>query len=127
MLLMPLTISRRGFVCLWEYGGGCTNTGSAQIITDADGKPKRAIFVSTHGDLCNGNHALIPVNIGDKIVTADTERDKTFLGVFEIVAIRDGKAVCDICTEPIAESAIVAALLKARDYHCREPYYIQGD
>jgi len=127
MISLKLTISRCGFACLWESGGAYTNTGSSQIIADANGYPKHAIFVRNRGNLCNANHALIPVNIGDKIVTAETHRDKVFMGVLEIVDIRDGKAICDVCTEPIAEGALAAAIVKARDYHCRKPYYIKED
>lgn len=37
-----LTRSKRGLPCLWENGGGYSNTGTAQIITDGQGYAKRA-------------------------------------------------------------------------------------
>ncbi len=41
MNMYQLEISRSGIPCLWESGGGYTNTGEAQIITDKQGYPKR--------------------------------------------------------------------------------------
>ena len=117
--------SRTGIPCLWECGGGYTNTGSATIITDKNGYPKRAIYVRTHGDRCNGDHALIPVSVGDKVVVAKTHRDETSVTVFVISAIYDDGAELEPCATPIAEDAIMAAITKAHQYHCRRPFYIK--
>ena len=125
MLNLNLHRSRSGLPCLWECGGGYTNTGSAAIITDKNGYPKRAIHVRTHGDLSNGNHALIPVTVGDKVVVAETQRDKTAVKVLEITAIHEAEADFELCNTPIAEDAIMAAIAKARHYHCRRPFYIK--
>jgi hypothetical protein len=65
---MPLHRSRSGLACLWERGGGLTNTGDAQLVTSPTGKPKRAIHIRTHGELCCANHALIPVKVGDNSI-----------------------------------------------------------
>lgn len=119
--------SRSGLPCLWESGGGCTNTGNAAIITDKNGYPKRAIHVRTHGDLCNGDHALIPVSVGDKIILAETHREKVTLVVLKITAIHDDDFDIEPCWTPIAEDAIMAAIAKARDFHCRRPYYIKEE
>ena len=122
---IKIELSNSGKACLWEGGGSWSNTGSATIITDYDGYPKRAIFVRDHGDLCNGNHALIPVTVGDKIVTAETHRDKAAITVMEIVGIDGAEAEVEICAEPIAEAALATVIAKARYFHCRRPFYIK--
>lgn len=125
MVNLKLCHSRSGLPCLWECGGGYTNTGSAAIITDKNSYPKRAIYVRTHGDLCNGDHALIPISVGDKIILAETHREKVTLVVLKITAIHDDDFDIEPCWTPIAESAILAALEKSRSYHCRSPFYIR--
>ena len=42
MKKMDLTISKKGFPCLWERGGGMTKTGDATVIAGASGEPKNA-------------------------------------------------------------------------------------
>lgn len=42
MKKMNLTISKKGFPCLWERGGGMTKTGDATVIAGASGEPKNA-------------------------------------------------------------------------------------
>lgn len=76
-----ITRSKRGIPCLWENGGGYSNTGTAQIITDGQGYAKRAIYVRTHGDLACGDHALIPVQTGDHVVTVYRHRNKVSIEV----------------------------------------------
>ena len=66
---MPLHRSRSGLACLYECGGGLTNTGGAHLVTSPTGKPKRAIHIRTHENLCNDDHALIPVKVGDCVVS----------------------------------------------------------
>lgn len=120
-----VTISRSGIPCLWERGGGYTNTGVAQIITDGQGYPKRAIAVRSHGDLACMNHALIPVHEGDHIVTVNRHRDKIAVQVERIASIAGDTATVVPEREPICVDAINAAVAKSEDYHCRTPYYIQ--
>lgn len=38
---MPLHRSRSGLACLWERGGGLTNTGDAQLVTSPTGKAQQ--------------------------------------------------------------------------------------
>ena len=61
-------ISKSGLYCMWESGGAYTNTGSSSIITDCVFKPKRALFIKTRGNLACGVHALIPIEVDDKII-----------------------------------------------------------
>lgn len=124
--IIEITRSKSGYPCLWERGGGYTNTGEAQIITDGQGYPKRAIAVRSHGDLACMNHALIPVHEGDHIVTVNRHRDKIAVQVERIVSIEGDTARTVPETAPICDGAIWAAAEKSNDYHCRVPHYIQG-
>ena len=66
--------SKTGLPCMWESGGGATNTGGAKIICSANGLPKKAIYIPRGGHLSNGEHALIPVTIGDIIIFYSHDR-----------------------------------------------------
>jgi len=128
--------SRSGLPCVWERGGGATNTGAATIIADPEGRPKRAIYVRRKGSLSCGEHALIPVRIGDVVIEASHHRGDFDINVFRIVEVLNEEAVVEAIAdfrngewapqEPdgaIAE-AVKAAQRKAMCYHCREPHYI---
>jgi len=122
---VEITRSGSGIPCLFERGGGYTNTGDAQIIADVGGYAKRAICVRTHGDLACGNHALIPVRVGDHIVTVERHRDNVAIQVERITAIHQDTATVVPETALICYDAIAAAVAKSREYHCRTPYYIR--
>lgn len=124
--------SKSGLSCLWECGGGWSNTGGAQIICDRFGNTKKAIYVPTHGDLCNGEHALIPVTVGDIVINDEQHHGNHEISVWKIINIEDGKAVLTLLeycgkarldTETVSHNAIIAAMEKASDYHCRSVYY----
>ena len=128
--------SKRGLPCLWEAGGGYTNTGDAVIIGDPDGKPKKAIYIRRSGSLACGNHALIPVKVGDIIVEASHHRGDFTIYVSRIVKIRKDEADMEVLHEfsrgewdSVPPDGILkmvqAAQEKATDYHCRDAYYIQ--
>ena len=117
--------SKRGIPCLYESGGGYTNTGAAQIIADRLGYPKRAIYIRTSGNLACQEHALIPVGCGDHIVTVKRHREHVAIRVDRIESIEENTASLVMKTEPICFDAINAAIEKSNDYHCRQPYYIR--
>jgi hypothetical protein len=133
----PIERSRSGLPCLWERGGGATNTGSAAIIADPEGRPKRAIYVRRKGHLSCGEHALIPVRVGDLVIRASHHRGDFDIEIFRIVEISGDEAVVEAIAdfrrgewaphEPDGEiaRAVEAAKRKARCYHCREPHYIE--
>jgi hypothetical protein len=129
---IDVEISKSGLSCLWESGGGLSNTGTSRIICDRFGNAKKAIYVPTRGDLCNGGHALIPVTVDDIVVEDTRHRENHMISVWEITKIEDGKAFLRLLeyaenvkadTEQIYTDAITAAMEKARDYHCRSIYY----
>jgi hypothetical protein len=128
--------SRSGLPCLWERGGGATNTGSATVIADPEGRPKRPIYIRRRGPLACGEHALIPVRVGDLVVRASHHRGDFDIEVFRIMEISGDEAVVEAIAdfrkgewapaEPngaVAE-AVRAAQQKATCYHCREPHYV---
>lgn len=121
---LKMVRSKSGLPCVWERGGGYSNIGDAQIVTDGQGYPKRAIHVRTYGDLACGDHALIPVEVGDHVVTVDRHRDKVSAKVERIVSIQEDSATVVPAETPICVNAIYAAIDKSADYHCRTPYYI---
>lgn len=121
-----IEITKSGLTAMWERGGSFTNTGWVTIIADCNGYAKRPVCVRTCGDLACGNHALIPVATGDVIVSVDRHHDKVAVTVERIVSILDDGAVVESCNEPICVDAIQAAIEKANDYHCRQPYYIKN-
>lgn len=122
-----ISFSKAGAPCLAECGGSYTNTGSARIIADKSGYPKRAIKVFDRGDLACGNHAVIPVQVGDVVITADRHHDKVALAVARITAIEGDTAYTVPTADPICRSALEAAVEKSYDYHCRRSYYIRKD
>ena len=82
-----ITASKSGLPCLDECGGGWTNTGFAQIVADALGRAKRAIHVRTHGELACKDHAIIPVRVGDVVVTVDRHGPAVAITVECIIAL----------------------------------------
>ena len=124
---MNLTISKKGIPCLWEWGGGWTSTGTAMIIADYKGDMKKAIYVRKHGNLCNNDHALIPVREGDHLIFAERARGVMTYQVQKIdkIDLENEIAECIVLDEiPIyLEEAIKACVAKCDDYHCRDVYY----
>jgi len=127
--------SKKGFPCIWECGGGYTNTGEATIIASQSGGPKKAIYIRNRGPLANDNHALIPVDVGDYIIYANHHRGDFEVTVYKIVRIEEETAVIeqtncfsrgewDVELPAHLEIPVMAVKQKATCYHCREPHYI---
>ena len=71
--------SKRGIPCMWECGGGYSNTGESQIIAGKNGEAKQPIYIRRRGELACCEHALIPISVGDYVISAlfaTTERKK---------------------------------------------------
>ena len=131
-----LTISRTGIPCLWEAGGGYTNTGSATIIAGPNGEKKAPLYIRQRGPLACARHALIPVDVGDYIISTNHHRGDFETQICRVEEIHAETAVCSIISEyshgewtgyedhHFLTPAIDAALEKATCYHCREPHYV---
>jgi hypothetical protein len=141
---IKISATNRGFPAMWESGGGLSNTGYSQIITDRQGEPRRPVFVRNRGDLACKEHALITVHEGFYIVKAGRHHDDYSFSISRIVTTKvrdlDGKkweATADVellnsfrnnawekPLDPKLEAAVKAARRKTQEYHCRSPYFI---
>jgi hypothetical protein len=131
--------TKKGYPALWEQGGGATNTGEAQIITGPQGEKLRPIFTRTKGHRANGQHALFVVQLGYHVIQVGywNKRDPPYnVAVYQLQEViefvdnpdkpEDKKllALARVVSPPdFLQSAIDAAMSKARCYHCREPHY----
>jgi hypothetical protein len=138
-----LSISRSGIPCLWEHGGGWSNTGESVIIAEPDASPAKPIYIKKSGSLACSRHALIPVHIGSVVIEAHHHRKDFFVSVWHIKSINETDETAEaemiaeyssgewvFINEPRPEvadhlpAAVEAAQNKATCYHCREPHYI---
>lgn len=95
-LKIPLVYSEgKGIPCIWE-SGGATKSDNAEVVLVAgpDGLPKPAL--TTH-DKYNGNHALIPVKIGDHVIRLSRAKEHFFIMAGKIVALTTEKPAVAIC------------------------------
>ena len=137
---MQITIERtkKGLPAVWEYGGGKTNTGNAQIVCNANGTPKKPVYIRRRGALANEEHALFIISPGNIIIQAYHHRYDFRIVVLWILDIKDDEAVCKVIHEfdkgewdveppEYLLPAIEAAKEKAVCYHCRSPHYIKTE
>ncbi len=140
-----VTRSKTGIPCLWESGGGATNTGESRIIAGADGAPKKPIYIKKSGHLSNGEHALIPVKVEDYVIIAYHHRQDFDIKIYKITGFDQqlnpsGESHSSFASSVLThhfnfgewdkqpdkklDQAIDAAMAKATTYHCREAFYI---
>ena len=86
--------------------------------------------------LACGEHALIPIAVGDYVITAKHHRQDFDIEIYRVMQINTDTASLELSTEfsngewreplPPAEfeAAVQAAQEKATCYHCRSPHYI---
>ena len=148
---LDIVKTRTGKAAIWEWGGGCMNTGNAQIICSSDWKPLEPIYIKRRGHLANGNHALFPARPGIIVIMASHHRGDFNIGIHQLVELQeiDGEYKAKWKTlfgykdgewakyndekgkwepgEPPPESqkAIKSAIEKAKCYHCREPHCVK--
>lgn len=121
-----LEFSKTGLPCMWESGGGATNTGGAKIICSSNGLPKKAIYIPRGGHLSNGEHALIPVAVGDAIVFHSYDRRGTETRLEKVSQIVGDRAhTVTIEMQDCYKNAVEAATKKSHVYHCREAVYVK--
>lgn len=78
-----------GNPALWESGGSWGRTGRAVIICSKHGKKKSPAYIRKRGRITNDDHALIPIEIGDVVVSASHYSEDFEIGVFTITEIGD--------------------------------------
>lgn len=128
-----IEISGSGLPTLTECGGGWTNTGSSRIICDKYYQKKKAIFVFTSGPLACSDHAVIPIRKGDHIICCDLWGGSFDVSIYQITGIDTSEKTAEAVLKSnkqhrgnyIGNPAVVAAIEKCKDYHCRCPYYIK--
>ena len=132
--------TKKGYPALWEQGGGCTNTGEAQVIAGPQGEKLKPVYIRTKGHRANGQHALFVVQPGYYVVKVwywnkqDPPYDITVYQIQQIVDFNENPdhpedkkllaiAVKVEVEKPELKEAIEVAMKKARCYHCRTPHY----
>lgn len=137
MTKITIEKSKRGIPCLWECGGGMSNTGDSRIIVDRHGEAKKAIYVRSRGQLSCSYHALIPVAVGDYIIMANHHRKDFNVYVYRVESINleeeflEAKLINTFSQNEweqdldfFLEKPVEASMNKASCYHCRTPHYI---
>lgn len=83
MKILPCEISKKGIICLWEWGGHSVNhsSGIVQLICDNQFRKKNAIFLKKE---LNGKHALIPVRTGDYALQVIQISDENMLKLWKL-------------------------------------------
>jgi hypothetical protein len=131
--------SKRGLPVIWESGGSYTNRGGATLVAGSSGEMLPAIFVRHGGNLACGQHALIPVEVGNLILNIGHRRGDYSIEINRIVGFErktetSEVAIVELVAEysqgewdkdyPLFDAFVNAAKRKVGDYHCRSAYYI---
>ena len=137
---MTIELSKRGLPCMWEQGGAYSNTGDSILIGDAFGNPKKAIYVKRKGELSCGEHALIPLQKSDTIVTTSQWRHDFTINIYKVVNVDLEEKFANLewinnfsCGDwdkhlkQMYINMVEAAKDKATSYHCRSAMYIKED
>ncbi|MEM4973403.1 MAG: hypothetical protein QXR87_06840 [Candidatus Hadarchaeales archaeon] len=125
-----------GVPCLWEAGGGMTNTGRSTIIAGPKGERKKALIVKTAGHLAGREHAAIPIEKEDYLIEVYRHRDEISIWISRVLEVEQKivrvsevywKERGEWFPEPPPQElqeAIKAAVEKACCYHCRSPHFL---
>lgn len=142
MKKLLIELSKRGIPCLWERGGGFTNTGNCELICDMNGHPKKPIYIRKSGTLACDSHALIPIRVNDyfiefyhhrknfgitilKIISFNIDSEEKNAYVEQVNHFCEGKWEYEI--EEKFNKVIEAGKKKCLDYHCKKPYFIKKE
>lgn len=85
--------TKKGYPALWERGGGFTNTGEATIIASPSGAPKKPVYICRRGHLANREHALIVLEVGDYIISANHHREDFNIYIYKIRQFKTEKFI----------------------------------
>lgn len=140
MVELPVELSRNGLTCMWESGGGYTNTGYATLIANDEYGKKKPIFIKKSGERACNEQALIVVRPGHVICKTHHHQGQHTTTIYRIVEIyqEEGvyKARCEITNSfedgtwsclPSKELMDMAraAWEKAESYHSRTPVWVK--
>ena len=135
---MKVEHTKSGLPCLWEEGGGMSNTGAAIIIAGPHGEALKPVYIKRRGHLANGKHALFVVRPGTVIISLDHHRGDFYIKVSQVEGIQGDEAKMktlavfsrgewDNLPPRILAPAILAGVNKATCYHCREPHWFSSE
>lgn len=96
---------KTGLLCAREEGGGMTNTGHAYVVCDSKGGKCVPLYVPKKGQLANGVHAYIPINIGCYIIEASHHRGDFTINVWRVEKLHEHLMPADEVPEGIPSHA----------------------
>lgn len=124
-------VSKRGLVCLYEAGGGYTNTGEATVVCNRNYNRKKAVYVFTRGSLACENHAVIPVALGDHVIQVERHNDICKVCDYGVKGIYGDQVTLVLLRKSVlsidykGNKAVETAIEKSTIYHCRKAIYIR--
>ena len=132
-----IELTKKGYPAIWEQGGGLTNTGTATLVSDHNGKPKSPVYVRARGNLANSQHGLFIIEKGSLIIVADHQRNDFTIKVYRVYNINMKAKFAEMVLESefskgewsdddVAlefKDLIDKAKEKATCYHCRHIHY----
>ena len=126
---------------IFEDGGNLSYAGMGTIVTGANGEAKKPIFIYEGVKAKpNGNHALIPIKMGDHVIYGDHVRGHNWnIAIYKIIRIEKGTetfAILELvnsCERDTWDKSLDAKLQEAisalqegcRIYKNKEPIYVQ--
>ena len=131
--VITLTNSRRP--AYWESGGSTTSTGRAVIVTDRHYQKLDPLYVKRKGPLSNANHALLPLKKGYKLIHVWQFNGELEIVIMELLSVKGNIGKFEVIHHFLEDTqrewenklysdAVLAGVAKAKDYHCRKPYFI---
>ena len=138
-VIATASLTKRGFVSLWESGGSGCNTGEATIICRPNGGMPTAVYICRRGHLSNDAHALVPVHPGFFVIKSSHHRRDFNHEIYRVIrTFTEGdnakvelslvnkydQGEWDQNLPSFLEDAVAAAEAKATEYHCRTPFYV---
>ena len=121
-----------------------TSTGHSIIVAGPKGEKKVPVYIRKAGSLACGEHAMLPIQKGDTIITATHHRKDFAIHVYDVSREPDasdtllelaiiasfergewsGSAVEGGKLPEYLKGAVDAAKQKAQEYHCRRPMWV---
>jgi len=120
--------TKKGYLCLYESGGGRTRTGGATVITGKNGERLKPICVFRKGN-SKRQHAVLPANEGNFIINYSRDKSGERYIIYEIVKI-DRKTNTAFFRKvenapAFLKEAMEVVKEKASIYHCKKAMYVK--
>lgn len=94
----------KSMTSIWEEGGMRYGVGTSLIVANSDGSRPRAFTVYHNRNVCNGKHALVPVDVGSYIVlcSVTAAADHTLVYKVSEISCGDKNDQAKIATQLVA-------------------------